>query len=59
MAAAVALDVVGKAGGNDWSGRDTEIVLECPGKFGDTRRASVSAAHTEDGGITALLDFRP
>ena len=59
MAAAVALDVVRKAGGDDGGRWNAVVIFQSPGKFGDTRRASVSAAHAKNGGITVFLDFRP
>ena len=56
---AVALDVVRKAGRDDGGGGDAVVTLQRPGKFGDTRRATVSTAHADDCGVAVLLDFRP
>jgi hypothetical protein len=59
MAAAIALDIVRKTGGNDRGCRNIVVVLQGTGKFGDTRRASISAADAEDSGVTIFLDFSP
>jgi len=59
MAPAVALDVVRETGSDDGGCRYTVVILQRSGKFGDTRRASVSTTHTDDGGVTIFLYLRP
>ena len=59
VTAAVALYVVRKAGGDDRGRGHSVIVLQRPGKFGDTRRTAVSAADADDSGVTVCLDFGP
>ena len=59
MAPAVALDVVGEAGGNDRGGRYTVFVLHRAGKLGDTRRTTVSTTNAKDYCVTTMLDFSP
>jgi len=56
---AVALDVVRKTGRDDGGGGDAVLALQRPGKFGDTRRATVSAAHTDNCCVAVFFDFRP
>jgi len=56
---AVALDVIRKTGRDDRCGGDAVVALQRPGKFGDTRRATVSAAHTDNCCVAVFLDFRP
>ena len=59
MAAAIALDVIRKTGSDDGRGGYAVIILQRPGKFGDTRRTAVSASDAQDGGIALFLDFSP
>ena len=59
MAAAITLDIVGKHSCDDGSCRYAVVVLQRPGKFGDTRRTTVSATDTEDDGVAVFLDFGP
>jgi len=59
VAPIVTLDIVRETGGDDGGCRDVVIALHRPGKIGDTRRTSVSAADAEDNGVTVFLDFFP
>jgi hypothetical protein len=59
VTAAIALNVVRKTGSDDGSCGYTVVALQCTGKFGDTRRTTVSAADAEDSGVSICLDFSP
>lgn len=50
--------VVSEVGSGDRGRRDT-CVFYCPGKFGETRRTTVSGTYAEDSGVSLLLDLLP
>ena len=54
----VLLHIISEVGCGHWSCRNTGI-LNGSGKFGETRRTSVSGADTEDCGIGILLYLLP
>jgi hypothetical protein len=58
MAPQIALDVIGKTGGGNWSSGDA-FAFQLAAMLGDRRGATVSTTDTKNNCVSLLLNFGP